>query len=408
MLLNLKKKRPIFASFIALCALVALMAVPVTAGTLTGTVRNTTTNRAAGGQEVVLLALQGGMEAVATTRADAQGRFRFEHDSIGRTPMLLRVQYRGVNYHQNVPPGRDTADVEIFEPTQDPRAIQVTSRFIVLQPSGSALLVGEEFLVENRTQPPTAYYKPDGTFEFFLPEGGQLAQASAWGPSGMPLVQGTMDKGPSRYAIAFALRPGENGVRLSYQVPYADNRATLRASSPYAAARVLLVAPPSLTVEGSGFQPAGTEQGFNLYAREAVAAGMTFEFSVSGTAPPPSDAGAAAGGSDSTGAAATGAVGVLPGRLDSLRWILIIGFLVLFGLGAMYLWRKPKLAPATASSAAAQVEAEVKQQAGRSLDEIKEVLFRLELRRQAGTISEEDYTREYGRAQRRLRQFLKR
>ncbi|PYU16911.1 MAG: hypothetical protein DMG29_03015, partial [Acidobacteria bacterium] len=46
-------------------------------------------------------------------------------------------------------------------------------------------------------------------------------------------------------------------------------------------------------------------------------------------------------------------------------------------------------------------------QANRSLEELKDTLFGLELRRQAGTISEEDYARERGRAEDKLRELVK-
>jgi hypothetical protein len=51
--------------------------------------------------------------------------------------------------------------------------------------------------------------------------------------------------------------------------------------------------------------------------------------------------------------------------------------------------------------------AEVNQKVHGSLDEMKESLFKLELRRQAGTISEEDYSREHARMQKLLRDLVK-
>ena len=96
---------------------------------------------------------------------------------------------------------------------------------------------------------------------------------------------------------------------------------------------------------------------------------------------------------------------VLPGRLDSLKWILVVGFAALFLLGVIFLWRKPKReAPQEAKSGAlAEADRAVKG----SLDEIKESLFKLELRRQAGTISEEDYARQRNRAEKVLRELVK-
>jgi hypothetical protein len=373
-------------------------ALATQAGTLSGTVRNATRGTAAANQEVVLFELQGGMQVIATSRTDSQGRFQFSHPTIGTTPMLVRVQHQSVNYHENIPPGRTTADIEIYDTTTDANAFRVTSRFLVFQPNGPTLLIGEEFLVENSTRPPRTFYRPDGTFEFVLPPGAELSQVSAWGPAGMPVVQGTLEKGSGRHAIAFPIRPGENGIRISYQLPYPEGQTTLRISSLYEASRVLLAAPNAMQLNGTGLQLAGNEQGYNLYAREGLTRGTTFEIRLQGTATlPPAGAEAAIAPAEQT---PTGMVTRLPPRLDSLKWTLIVGFAALFALGAFYLLRKP-------SVHAVRVEAEVEGAVRQSLDEIKETLFRLELRRQAGTISEEEFDREYRRTQERLRDFLK-
>ena len=417
--------RSIFAGL-----LVQLAASVAGAGTLTGVVRNGTTRAAVANADVVLIQLQGGMETVANTKTDAQGHYRIEHPAIGRQPMLVRVNYHGVNFHQSLPPGRETANVDVLEPTTDASVLQVASRLIVVQPNESVLLVGEEYSVQNHSNPPKAYYKADGTFEFQIPEGGELAQVSAWGPAGMPVVQGTIDRGNRRYAIAFAFRPGESGVRLSYHIPYGSNHAVLRAPSPYAAQRAAVIAPPTMQISSPGFQPAGSEQGWNVYARDAVPAGEAFAVSISGTAPSPSASGQQ--GQQETqgrdGGRAEGAVQAMPARLDSLKWVLIGGFAALFMLGVISLWRRPgaavaepaALATATSGSRSrrnnpsradaggvSRAAADVDREVGGSLDELKDTLFRLELRRQAGTISEEEYARERGRAEKVLRDLVK-
>lgn len=408
-------------ALVAVCFfLAAQMAL---AGTLEGTVRNGTTGKAAAGVDVILIQLQGGMQPVATTKSDAEGHYRFDRPELAGAPMLVRVAYRGVNYHEPVPPGKTTANVRVFEPTQKADAFQVTTRAIVLQPSGDQLLVGEEYTVENHTRPPVAFFKQDGTFEFNVPPDGHLNQVSAWSASGMPVVQGTIDKGKNRDAIAFAFKPGENGVRMSYQLPYPGNQKMLHTASPYATQRVLVVAPPSVQVSGTGFAPAGSEQGFSIYARDAVPANTAIDISVSGTAPPPPENGGAAGGetsqnpsvnsrAETPGEAAT----ALPARLDSLKWILVGGFSALFALGAVWLWRRPQFAGAAAAAGgvantparkSSQVMAEVEREARGSLDEMKEQIFRLELRRQAGTISEDEYAGQRERIEKTLRDLVR-
>jgi hypothetical protein len=392
-----------------LAALMFSCAAVASAGTLTGVVRNGTTGKPAPGLDVILIQLQGGMQPVATTKSDADGRYMFDRPELSGAPMLVRVPYRGVNYHEPVPPGALTADVQVFEPTQDPKTITVTQHAIVFEPKDSALLVGEEYSITNQTKPPVAYYRTDGTFEFHLPAGAQLNQVSAWSASKMPLVQGTIDKGKDTLAVAFPFRPGENGVRLSYQMPYPSNQVLLHNTSPYAAARVLLVAPPGVQVLSAGFEPAGTQEGYNFLARDSVRAGTQLDISVSGAAAPASaTATATASGEGQESAnSRTGAepAHVLPAQLDGLKWILIGGFALLFVLGVGFLWRKPQRAVAAEPKSAVLAETDRAVKGG--LDEIKDSLFKLELRRQAGTISEEEYTRQRGRAEKFLRDLVK-
>ncbi|MBZ5540732.1 MAG: carboxypeptidase-like regulatory domain-containing protein [Acidobacteriia bacterium] len=404
------------------------------AATLRGTVKNATTGAPGAGVEVLLLQLQGGMEEVAHTKSDAQGAFTFDHPSVGVQPMLVRAVYRGVYFHQAVPPGRNVVEVEVFEPTRDAKTLSYPTRVVIFQPNGASLLVGEEYTVQNNSKPPQAYFRADGSFEVQLPEKAELQQISAWGPSAMPVVQATIDRGKNKYAIAYAFRPGENGVRLSYQLPYADNRATVRLPAVYPGDRLLLVAPPGVEVRAEGLQAAGSEQGMNVYTGDTLAPGKAMEIAVSGvSSAPPAPAG---GGQESgmPGAAPDGNVPVqmIPGRLDVLKWPLVAGFAALFGLGAIFLVRKPvpagmpvefaegepargkkrakeaRLAQAVPAEApAATSVAEVHSSVATNLEALKDSLFRLELRRQAGTISEEEYARERARTEKILRDIVR-
>jgi hypothetical protein len=355
--------------------------------------------------------------------------------------------------------------VEVFEPTDKPDAFSVSNHAIILQPNGSDLMVGEEYMIANKTQPPVAFYRADGSFNFTVPDGADFNQAAAWGTSGMPVVQGTIDKGKNKMAIAFPFRPGESGVRLSYKMPYSGNHLMLRNVSPYATERLIIAAPPTVQISGSGISPAGQDQGFNVYMRDNVAANSPIDVSVSGTAPLPasSQGGGAAGAgaspdesqnpsvnsrADSGGGAEAPSVNAttIPARLDGLKWILTGGFASLFVLGFAYLWLRPRAvvasngtaavadadapkrrnakeaatrassaaavtdqppvssaAPAKAAETAAAIDNEVRG----SLDELKDSIFRLELRRQAGTISEEDYVHERERVEKTLRGLVR-
>lgn len=464
------------------CDLALLLLAPslmFAQASLDGHVRNGTTGSPAANVPVLLIQLQGGMETVADTKTDAQGRFHFVHAAIGKQPMLIRAMYRGVNFHQPLPPGRNTADVEVFEPSTDAKTISVPSRLIVFQPNGPKLIVGEEYVVQNNSNPPAAFFKEKGNFEFQIPNRAELQQVAAWGPSGMPVVQAAIDRGGNRHAIAFAFRPGESGVRLSYQMLYPGNAAVVPMFFPYAVERVLVVAPPTLKIDSPGFRPAGTEQGMSLYERDALVAGSLLDINISGTAPPPSAQSAQAGAdSPLSSASATaenesfqsgprdanqdrafGGIRTLPGRLDTLKWPVSIGFGALFGLGAILLWKKSP--PVRANGAPANVPretflgsgatgrdsrhgdsatpalsepaiptgsrvadrarqagnlvprgddragAEIRDHVQKKLGALKDALFRLELRHQAGTISDEEYGRERARVESVLRELVR-
>jgi hypothetical protein len=390
------------------------------AAELHGAVKNGTTGKAAPGIEVILIQLQGGMQPVANSKTDAQGQFSFENPSLGAQPMLVRAVYKGINFHQPVPPGKSDVEVNIYEPSKDPKIISVTSRIVFFQPNGANLTVGEEYSIQNHSQPPQAYFRSDGNFEFVIPEDAHLQQVAASGPTGMPVMQAPMDKGKGKYAIAYALRPGQNTMRYSYEVPYPGNAATVKLATIYPAARLLVVASPTVQISGDGLESGGQEQGMNVYGRENLTANRVMAVNISGTAPPLQNDGADSGGGQSgreaQAAAPAANIQSIPGRLDVLKWPLIAGFVGIFALGAMLLARRPVMAvagdvpaPGSKSKAASkpselsQVDAAVES----SLDALKDQMFRLELRRQAGTISEAEYAQERGRAEKVLRELVR-
>ncbi len=412
--------RPLRHSCAAFAA-VLLFAVSVRGGELHGTVKNGTTGKVAAGVEVILIRLQGGMQPVANSKTNGQGQFSFDNPSLGAQPMLVRAVYKGINFHQPVPPGRSDVEVSIFEPSKDPKTISVASRIMFFQPSGANLTVAEEYSIQNNSQPPQAYFRADGNFEFVIPESAKLQQIAASGPTGMPVVQAPIDKTKGKYAIAYALRPGQSTVRYSYEVPYPGDTATVKVATVYPSVRLLVVASPTLRISGDGLQGGGQEQGMSVYGRENVPANNVMAVNVSGTAPPLQSGGSESGGGgqggqDAQGPAPAANIQSIPGRLDVLKWPLIAGFGAIFALGARILARKPVVAvaggvpvtsgaapSAPASAALSQLDAAV----GTSLDALKDQMFRLELRRQAGTISEEEYARERARAEKVLRDLVR-
>jgi len=402
-------------------AALLLFAGAARGGTLHGTVKNGTNGKTASGVEVILIQLQGGMQPVANSKTDAQGQFSFDYPALGSQPMLVRAVYKGINFHQPVPPGNSTVEVSIFEPSKDPKIISVASRIVFFQPSGANLTVAEEYSIQNHSQPPQAYFRPDGNFEFVIPENAHLQQVAASGPTGMPVMQTPIDKGKGKYAIAYALRPGQNTMRYAYEIPYPGNATTVKVATIYPAERLLVVASPAMQIGGDGLESGGQEQGMSVYGRENVPANNIMAVNVSGTAPPiqnEAEGGAGQGqnGREAQAAAPAANIQSIPGRLDVLKWPLIGGFVGIFALGAMLLARKPVMAvagdapepsrkakSASKSKTLSQVDAAV----DTNLEALKDQMFRLELRRQAGTISEEEYAQERARAEKTLRELVR-
>jgi len=125
--------------------------------------------------------------------------------------------------------------------------------------------------------------------------------------------------------------------------------------------------------------------------------------------------------------------------MDNLKWVLVAGFGALFALGLIFLWKRPAATmavagggtvsasiPAQSAGPAASVGmprvsegdarssaqtgagiAEMDKEVRGGLDELKEKLFRLELRHQAGTISEEEYTRSRAQVEQTLRELVR-
>jgi hypothetical protein len=394
---------------VVLAALVAASGV-ANAGTMQGRVVNATTGKPAASVEVILIQLQGSMQPVANTKTNAQGEFTFDNPGIGAQPMLVRAVYRGVNFHQPLPPGKSSVQVDVYDLSADVKSINVPSHLVIFQPNGSTLTVAEQFLVRNETKPPMAFFRADGNFQVTLPEKATLRQIAASGPSGMPVVQAPIELGKNKYAVAFAFRPGDNEVRLAYEVPYSGDAATVKISPSYGESRVILVAPPGMTVTADHLQLAGQEQGMNLYEHSFSGAPAAFTVSLSGTAPPPNDARGGMEGSGQSGEQQGTPIQVVPGRLDGLKWYVLGALAIAFAGGGFLLSRKTVVV--NAANGAAEISATpplalLDKEAATSLDALKDLIFKLELRRQAGTISEAEYAAERAKAEQILRSLVR-
>jgi hypothetical protein len=341
--------------------------------------------------------------------------------------------------------------VEIYEISKDIKTVTVASHIIIFQPGNNKLIGAEEYVVQNASQPPRAYFRTEGNFEFSIPDRATLQQVSTVNATGMSVQQASIDKGKGLFAIAYPVRPGETSIRLSYELPYPGNAASLKLTAIYPGVKTLVVVPPGVTVTGDGLTASGQEQGMFLFAHEPLAAKASFTVKLSGVAAPQA---ADAGGGDSQTPGQAGMpqegnsrtqsqdVQAVPGRLSEFKWPLLILLLVGFAGLAVLLSRKkivvvqgptedhevpvspaPSKKPAKAKAAPAPPAAPVSEGATQaslaagvaavnakvnlSLDSLKDEVFRLELRKQAGTISEQEYAREKARVEKLLRDLVR-
>ncbi len=413
------------------------------AGTATGTVINRTTGKPVPNADLDLLAPTQGMKVLASVKSDAQGQFTATSDAIGAGPVLIRVTYQGVSFNTFLPPGRPSVEVEVFDVSKDPKSITVVNHVVIFQPRGDKLIGAEEYVVQNSSQPAVAYFRSEGNFDFVIAENATLQQVAATSTLGMDVPQASIEKGKGRFAIAYAFRPGQTNIRLSYELPYPDQKAIVKLPTAFPGLKLLVVAPVGVTLTGEGLVAAGQEQGMLVFSHEPLAAKATLTVNVSGVgAPQAADASAGdqsqgGGQMPQEGNSRTGGqdVQAVPGRLDVLKWPILIGFAALFALGAVVLSRKQivvasvpadddedqpaaprtqsgKIKAATAPAPAAPkppapTVAAVNADVTSSLDALKDSIFRLELRRQAGTISEEAYAQERAVMEKKLRDLVR-
>jgi hypothetical protein len=411
--------------------------------TMTGTVVDRTTGKPAANVPLTLLNVTANMAEVGSTKSDAQGAFTIDSPSIGGGPMLLRAYYQGVNFNTFVPPVNKPVTAEVFDVSHDPKSVAPTTHVVIFQPSENKLIGAEEYMVQNSSNPPQAYFRTEGNFDFAIPEKGVLQQIAATSSSGMPVTQASIEKGNGKYAIAYAFHPGETSIRFSYDLPYAGQAAVLKLPATYPGVKLLVVAPPGVTVSGEGLQPAGQEEGMMVYTHEPLAAKASLTVNISGIGSPQQSASAGTQSQEQQGNSRTGNENIqaVPGRLDEYKWYLLAGMGLLFAMSAFLLSRKqvivapapepvpqaastaskpksksapapanttaPVATPVAPSSSPANGVAAVNEQVNSSLDSLKDSIFRLELRHQAGTISEDEYAKERSRMEQLIRDLVR-
>jgi hypothetical protein len=428
-----------------------LLSSLASAQTLTGTVKNSTTGKPAAGDEVVLLSLGQGMEEAGRTKSDAKGNFTFKLDAQG--PHLIRVIHQEVTYHRMAPPGTTSVEVQVYDVGKKIEGIEVVADIMRFQAGQGQLQVERTFAVNNNSKPPRTQMN-EHNLEFYVPDGATIGEAQAMTAGGQPVKSAPVPEGANaknKYAFLFPLRPGETRFNVIYTVPYTGS-VNIDPKSVYPLEHFVAIAPKSMefsAAPGTNFQiapfPGQPDASVEVASSAGLGQPLAFKLSGEGTLAPPAEE----GGQPSQGPSAQndnrpgGGLGPpidAPDPLQKYRWWILGGFAAVLIVGGVYVASRQQASNRTARAkgkvlpsfeddedyeavevpAAREVRAgsaragETRPQPTRAasssllLEALKEELFQLEVERQQGRITQQEYESAKAALDQTLQRALKR
>jgi len=386
---------------------------------IAGTVVNASTGRPLPHQAISLVALQNGMQTVASTSTDDAGRYRFSASTSG--PVMVQSDWQGVPYFAKVATGQSETNLQAYNVSHDAKLVAVDAEIMVLQPNAGQLAIVNEYRIENNAQPPVTLAvkgAKSGLFRFRVPPGAQVDMVRVVGPGEMPLArQPEPTAEHDVYAVPTPLRPGETRVQISYRLPYAGLKAALSEAPVFRPAHFEVYVPQPMSFTGDGFAQVGEQDGYKVYGIPTGPGASTGKFNVSGDAPMPAPPSAEAsspaasstaqpapaGGEASASAAPAPAAAVPdPTFLERNRWTLfaLLGLVAAAGFGILLARNEPAT---VRSSPAANEAGSPPPPPPNDLSKLKDDLFLLEVRRNTGNVDEAEYARLRAALDERLR-----
>lgn len=456
--------REAFTHRCAAFALITLLALAslASAQTLTGTIKNSTTNHPAAGDEVVLLKLGQGMEEAGRTKTDAKGNFTFKLDD-AQSPHLVRAIHQDVTYHRMAPPGTTSVEVEVYDVGKKIEGITSVADIMRFQAGQGQIEVQRVFAVQNSSKPPRTQMN-ERNFEFYVPDGAKILEGSAMTAGGQPInsvpvAEGGGDK--NRYAFIFPLRPGETRFEVVYDLPYTGS-ANIDPRPVLPLQHFVAVVPKAMqftAAPGAKFEPLTDPQqpGLVMQVASNVAANQPFAFRIAGEGAFPQESaggqgqsqgqsqnpeGQTEGGSAQSGPRPGGGLGPpidAPDPLQKYRWYILGGFAAVLIAGAVFVASRQQSAARAASRSkssrpvrdtdddefadddaayaltqvpATQIAISKPRAATASrpmlLEALKEELFELEVEHKQGHISDDEYEKAKSALDQTLERALKR
>ncbi len=403
---------------------------------ITGTITNGTTGKPAAGEEVTLLALSQGMQELATVKTDAQGHFSFPAPK-DQGPHMVRATHQGVNYFpQGGPlmPGNTSAQLTVYDAAKKVEGVSQTVEVDRLQSDGKQLQGIALYALTNQSQPPRTVADDKGTFEIVLPDGATLESVQAKGPGGQPIaVEAPATSQKNHYAIGYPLRPGETEFQVGYHMPYSGEASF----SPKPLADIqhfVVMTPKGMSFAAKNpqqFQTMPDQTGATVMVATNVKPGQDLSFRVAGNGVFQEEGQSAqaggSGGGDMGGQPAAGrdnrpggGLGApidSPDPLHDYRAYILGAFALVLVMGGFYAVSKSnsrRQAAAAGSLAAADLADYVEPSApprdrnALLLEAMKEELFQLEVDRQQGTVSPEEYAKAKAALDETMRRALAR
>jgi len=396
---------------------------------LTGTVTNATTNKPAGGDEVVLLSLSQGMQEAGRTTADAAGHFSFKLDDAS-SPHLVRAIHQGVTYHRMAPPGTTSVEVQVYDVSKKITGLSITADVMRFQAQGSELQGVRLFAVDNKSSPARTQMN-DQNFEFYLPDGASIDQGMAMTAGGQPINASPVpQKEKNRYAFIFPLRPGETQFQVVYHMPY-SGQLSVNPRLLYGSQHFVVMLPKSMQFtpgQGAAFKSMDDPRQSDAMVQVAsnTTVGQPLDFTIGGTGTLSDNSGGEAqgGGPEAGGQVAPrdsrpgGGLGPpidAPDPLEKYRWYILGGFGVVLTAAALFIVGRPR-ATAIAEPAAldlnlppaAQPKPSNGDRSSLLLDALKEEMFQLELEHKQGRISQQEYDKAKAALDQTLERAVKR
>jgi hypothetical protein len=427
---------------LAISAAALLLASLAPAQTLTGTVKNATTNKPAAGDDVILLSLSQGMEEAGRTKADAKGNFSFKLDD-AQSPHLIRAIHQDVTYHRIAPPGTTSVELSVYDVGKKVEGISVVADIMRIQAEQGQLEVTRAFAVQNTSKPPRTQMS-ERNLEFNVPEGAQIIGGQAVTEHGNPINSAPVPVGDTktRYSFIFPLRPGTTQFQVAYQLPYTGS-ANIDPKSIYPLQHFVAILPKSMefsAAPGTNYQsmnnPNQPDSTTQVASGTAVGQTLAFKISGEGTLAEKQEGGAqgeSAGASAPSGNRPGGGLGPpidAPDPLQKYRWPILGGLAALLVGGAIYVAsRQQSAARGTGRARAATIEdsesdyefpeapasrqphsptAAKRSSSSMLLEALKEELFQLEVEHKQGQISQQEYEKTKAALDQTLQRALKR